>query len=109
MAERFEATTDVLLAGRLLAALEAGQGAGGDRRRKQSACLFVHHGHPYPYLDLRVDDHADPVAELRRLYAVAKRELLPFVHALPHPGASGRRVRAVAQPRLTVGLTAVEG
>ncbi|SDY20071.1 Uncharacterized conserved protein, Ntn-hydrolase superfamily [Saccharopolyspora shandongensis] len=83
MAERFEATAEAPLAERLLAALEAGQGAGGDRRGKQSACLFVHHGHPYPYLDLRVDDHADPVTELRRLYDVAKRELLPFVHALP--------------------------
>ncbi len=38
---------------------------------------------PYPYHDLRVDDHPDPVAELRRVYEVAKVELLPFVDALP--------------------------
>ncbi len=38
---------------------------------------------PYPYLDLRVDEHPDPVAELRRVYEVAKRELLPFIEAMP--------------------------
>ncbi len=68
---------------RLLSALEAGQAAGGDRRGKQSAALYVHTGHPYPYLDLRVDEHPDPVAELRRVHGVARRELLPFVEALP--------------------------
>jgi uncharacterized Ntn-hydrolase superfamily protein len=38
---------------------------------------------PYPYLDLRVDEHQDPVADLRRIYEVAKVELLPFIDALP--------------------------
>ena len=64
-------------------ALEAGQAAGGDKRGRQSAALRVVGTEPYPYLDLRVDDHADPVAELRRVYEVAKVELLPFVEALP--------------------------
>ncbi|GAA4619960.1 DUF1028 domain-containing protein [Saccharopolyspora hordei] len=83
MAERFEATAGEPLDERLLAALEAGQRAGGDRRGKQSAALHVNAGAPHPYLDLRVDDHPDPVAELRRVHEVAKRELLPFVAALP--------------------------
>lgn len=56
---------------------------GGDRRGWQSAALRVVNTEPYPYLDLRVDDHSDPVAELRRVYEVAKVELLPFVEALP--------------------------
>ena len=71
------------LAERLVSSLEAGQAAGGDRRGRQSAALRVVHTEPYPYLDLRVDDHSDPVAELRRVYEVAKVELLPFVEALP--------------------------
>lgn len=83
MAERFESRSGAPLRERLLAALVAGQEAGGDRRGKQSAALFVHTGHPYPYLDLRVDDHPDPVTELQRIHEVAKEELLPFVEALP--------------------------
>ncbi len=72
MAKGFEASAGDL-AGRLLAALEAAQGAGGDIRGKQSAALIVVAGQPSgkPWLDrkfdLRVDDHAEPVAELRRL------------------------------------------
>ncbi|WP_150241215.1 DUF1028 domain-containing protein [Nocardiopsis quinghaiensis] len=83
MAERFESGAGDRMDERLLSALEAGQAAGGDRRGRQSAALYVHTGHPYPYLDLRVDEHSDPVAELRRVYGVARRELLPFVEAMP--------------------------
>lgn len=83
MAQRYEDGAGDPLSERLLSALEAGQAAGGDRRGKQSAALYVHTGHPYPYLDLRVDEHGDPVAELRRVYGVAQRELVPFVAALP--------------------------
>lgn len=72
MADAFEASRGDL-AGRLLAALEAAQAAGGDIRGKQSAALIVVAGKPTgrPWqdrtFDLRVDDHAEPVAELRRL------------------------------------------
>jgi len=83
MAQRWKAGADESLDERLLSALEAGQEAGGDRRGRQSAALYVHTGHPYPYLDLRVDEHPDPVTELRRVHGVARRELLPFVEALP--------------------------
>lgn len=68
---------------RLLRTLEAGQAAGGDRRGRQSAALYVVGTDPYPYLDLRVDEHPEPVDELRRIYVVAKEKLLPFVEALP--------------------------
>lgn len=83
MARRWEDGGGEPLDQRLLSALEAAQAAGGDRRGRQSAALYVHAGHPYPYLDLRVDEHPDPVAELRRVHTVAERELLPFVEALP--------------------------
>jgi uncharacterized Ntn-hydrolase superfamily protein len=83
MAEAFEASADEPLSERLLRALESGQAAGGDKRGRQSAALYVVKSEPYPYLDLRVDEHPDPVAELRRVYEVAKRELLPFVEAMP--------------------------
>lgn len=68
---------------RLVAALEAGQAAGGDSRGKQSAALYVVRHEPYPCVDLRVDDHPEPVAELRRLYELVKTDLLPLVEALP--------------------------
>lgn len=63
MAETFEASAGHPLPQRLVRALEAGQAAGGDRRGRQSAALHVVEGQPYPYLDLRVDEHPDPVAE----------------------------------------------
>ncbi len=58
------------LAERLLLALEAGQAAGGDKRGKQSAALLVASPEPRMYHNLRVDDHADPVAELRRVWEI---------------------------------------
>src|SRR5262249_32625861 len=71
MAEAFAVGPDDELSARLLAALEAGQAAGGDKRGKQSAALLVAAAAPRGYHNLRVDDHADPVAELRRVYGVA--------------------------------------
>lgn len=58
------------LSERLLLALEAGQAAGGDKRGKQSAALLVASPEPRMFHNLRVDDHADPVAELRRIWEV---------------------------------------
>lgn len=72
MAAAFEAAGGPL-ADRLLAALAAGQAAGGDRRGQQSAALLVvrerggYGGFNDRYLDLRVDDHPQPIAELQRL------------------------------------------
>lgn len=83
MAGSFEASSGRDFTERLLLALEAGQRAGGDRRGRQSAALYVVHTERYPYLDLRVDEHPDPVAELRRVYEVAKEEMIPLLEALP--------------------------
>lgn len=68
---------------RILAAMEAGEAAGGDKRGKQSASMHIWTTEEYPFLDLRADDHPDPLAELRRLYGVAHERFIPFNAALP--------------------------
>ena len=74
LAETFESTAGERLAERLLACLDAAQAAGGDRRGQQSAAfLVVEQGGGYGGLsgtlvDLRVDDHPQPLDELRRIY-----------------------------------------
>lgn len=71
------------LAERLMAALRAGDQAGGDRRGRQSAALYVaraggsYGGTLDRYIDLRVDDHADPVTELARLLRLHRFYLTP--------------------------------
>jgi uncharacterized Ntn-hydrolase superfamily protein len=62
---------------RLMRALEAGQAAGGDKRGRQSAAMKVVASEPHPILDLRVDDHADPVTELRRLLGIWLKDMQP--------------------------------
>ena len=71
------------MAERLLTALEAGEGQGGDKRGRQSAALVVCGADPYPDLDIRADDHADPLAELRRLLAVSREHFAVFRPFLP--------------------------
>ncbi len=73
---------DLPLAERLLTAMEAGEAAGGDKRGRQSAALRIHRGEVYPWIDIRADDHADPLAELRRLLAVAGERYLFFADDL---------------------------
>lgn len=100
--EVLEATRDTFLASvgrplaeRLLSAMEAGEGAGGDKRGRQSATIQVASADSYPDLDLRVDDHPDPLAELRRLYGVWHGYLRHFRRFLPgrdHPGVFDRAV-----------------
>lgn len=71
------------MAERLLTALEAGEAAGGDKRGRQSAALKVCSRDPYPDLDIRADDHPDPLAELRRLHRVAGEHFVHFRRFLP--------------------------
>ena len=68
---------------RLIAALEAGETAGGDKRGKQAAALLVVTTETYPMLDLRVDDHVEPIIELRRLFEKSFERFQPFVACLP--------------------------
>ena len=68
---------------RLILAMQAGEAAGGDKRGKQAAALLVHATEDYPWLDLRVDDHPEPLQELMRLYRVSLERFQPFVQCLP--------------------------
>ncbi|MSP02882.1 MAG: DUF1028 domain-containing protein [Acetobacteraceae bacterium] len=74
------------MAERLLTAMEAGEAAGGDKRGKQSACLKIASRDPYPDLDIRADDHPDPLAELRRLHRVSLERFAVFRRFLPGTG-----------------------
>ena len=76
MAQAFEGSEGEL-AERLMEALEAGQESGGDKRGKTSAALLVvgkEQKETRPLIDLRVDEHPDPVNELRRIFENFKRE-----------------------------------
>ena len=68
---------------RLIAAMRAGEAAGGDKRGKQSAALLINSGEEWSALDLRVDDHADPLAELERLERVSRERWVHFRKFLP--------------------------
>jgi uncharacterized Ntn-hydrolase superfamily protein len=68
---------------RLIAALRAGEAAGGDIRGKQSAALRIQGNEDWPDLDLRVDDHPDPLAELERLERVSRGRFVHFARFLP--------------------------
>jgi uncharacterized Ntn-hydrolase superfamily protein len=80
LADTFEATAGEPLVARLLDCLEAAQAAGGDSRGQQSAAILVvgpeqgYAGLSDVFVDLRVDDHARPLEELRRLFGL-HREL----------------------------------
>jgi uncharacterized Ntn-hydrolase superfamily protein len=68
---------------RLLAAMHAGEFAGGDKRGRQSAALRIHEQEEWPALDLRVDDHPDPLAELVRLERISRERWVHFRRFLP--------------------------
>lgn len=83
MAASYEANSEMPFARRLIAAMQAGEAAGGDTRGRQSAALVVHDAEDYSLLDLRADDHADPLAEIARLEAVARQSWVHFRRVLP--------------------------
>ena len=68
---------------RLIAAMHAGEAAGGDKRGKQSAALLIHGEEAWSDLDLRVDDHPDPLAELDRLEQMSRTHWMVFRRFLP--------------------------
>ena len=97
-AAAFEAHPKETLAVRLLEAMAAGEAAGGDKRGKQAAALLVYTTECYPALDLRVDDHAEPIAELCRLHEKSLERFQPFVSCLPRRDApAGITDRAVIE------------
>ena len=94
MREAWLADPSADLAERLMRALEAGDAAGGDFRGRQSAALRIVGTEAYAALDLRVDEHVAPVAELRRVLGIARRQLLPFVQGMPRRDRPGRALPA---------------
>ena len=81
-AAAFVASAGRPLGERLVAAMAAGEAAGGDKRGKQAAGLRLHGDEDYPALDLRVDDHVEPIVELQRLYDKSLERFQPFVACL---------------------------
>jgi uncharacterized Ntn-hydrolase superfamily protein len=81
-ADAYLSAAGLPLAERLLAAMAAGEAAGGDKRGKQAAALRIQADEDYLQLDLRVDDHADPITELQRLYQVSLQRSQPFMACL---------------------------
>lgn len=77
---------DLPIVERLIAAMQAGEDAGGDKRGKQSMALRIQGPEVFPRLDLRADDHIDPIPEIRRLYAVAQERFIPFSTGMPRAG-----------------------
>ncbi|WP_428032464.1 DUF1028 domain-containing protein [Ancylobacter sp.] len=86
MAAAFRASAGEALDERLMRAMEAGDAAGGDKRGRQSASLRVQGEEDYCALDLRVDEHPQPVTELRRVLEIARLQLVPFVEGMPRRG-----------------------
>jgi uncharacterized Ntn-hydrolase superfamily protein len=82
-AKAYVANAHTPFARRLIAAMHAGEKAGGDKRGKQSAALLIYGEEEWSDLDLRVDDHADPLAELERLEAVSRERWAHFRKFLP--------------------------
>jgi uncharacterized Ntn-hydrolase superfamily protein len=70
--------TDLELPRRLITALKAGEKVGGDKRGKQSAALVIYGHDEYSELDLRVDDHVEPLLELARLEAASRERWTLF-------------------------------
>ncbi len=68
---------------RLVAAMQAGEAAGGDRRGRQSAALVLTTTEDFPDINIRVDDHAEPLAELERLLTIWRRDREPGLANAP--------------------------
>jgi uncharacterized Ntn-hydrolase superfamily protein len=104
-AKAYAGHADLPFAQRLIAAMKAGEAAGGDKRGKQSAALVIQGEEEWSDLDLRVDDHTDPLAELERLEQVSRERWVHFRQFLPtrkNPG--GITDRAVIEARIEAAL-----
>jgi uncharacterized Ntn-hydrolase superfamily protein len=82
-ASAYLANAKLPFAQRLIAAMRSGEAAGGDKRGRQSAALLIYGQEEWAELDLRVDDHADPLGELERLEQVSRERWVHFRKYLP--------------------------
>ena len=95
---------------RFIVALKAGEAAGGDKRGKQSAALRIHGEEEWSELDLRVDDHVDPLAELERLEQVSRERWTHFRKFLPsRRDPVGVTDRSIIDAEITKALAAESG
>jgi uncharacterized Ntn-hydrolase superfamily protein len=106
-AKAYLANAALPLARRLIAAMRAGEAAGGDKRGKQSAALLIHGSEEWSDLDLRVDDHTDPLAELERLEEVSRERWVHFRKFLPtRKNPAGITDRATIEAGIEQGIEA---
>ena len=108
-AEVYAQSQAMPFARRFLAALRAGEAAGGDKRGRQSAALLIHDEEEYSLLDIRVDDHADPLAELARLEEVARGRYLHYRKFMPSRASpAGVTDRDEIERRIAESIAAAE-
>jgi uncharacterized Ntn-hydrolase superfamily protein len=97
MRDVWQAAKGQTLEERLLRALEAGRDAGGQNGGQHSAGLHSYDREIYAYVDLRVDEHVEPVGELRRIYNEQK-PLIPYYYGRPgQPDEFGREEEWLAR------------
>ena len=105
-AKAYAANAALPFAQRLIAAMKAGEAAGGDKRGKQSAALVIQGEEEWSDLDLRVDDHTDPLAELERLEQVSRERWVHFRPFLPtRKNPAGITDRAVIDAGVSAATT----
>ena len=81
--DSFRANAGLALPERLITALDAGEAMGGDKRGRQSAALVLTTTEDFPDINLRVDDHTAPLAELRRLLGLWRIQAEPGLASRP--------------------------
>jgi len=106
-AKAYVAHANLPFAQRLIVAMKAGEAAGGDKRGRQSAALLIHGEEEWSDLDLRVDDHTDPLAELDRLEKVSRERWVHFRPFLPtRKNPAGITDRATIDARIEASVQA---
>ncbi len=106
-AQAFDAAAGRPLVERLLAGMRAGEAAGGDKRGRQSAAIRIHDAQEYPVIDVRVDDHADPLAELARLVTVNGERFAHYRRFMPsRESPAGLTDRAEIERRIAESIAA---
>jgi uncharacterized Ntn-hydrolase superfamily protein len=88
MVEGFMAKPETHFADRLIDSLVAGLDAGGEINPVRSATLLIAEQFDFPHINLRVDDHDDPVRELRGLWRKYEREVDNFIVRVLDPGSA---------------------
>lgn len=83
MEKAFLAEPGEPLADRFVETLAAADAVGGDKKEERSATVYIFDEEEYPLWDIRVDEHDDPVKELRRVHEVFRRDLIPHILKMP--------------------------